>query len=121
MAGTGGDGADMKLNELASRLGLKLRGRGEIEIVSPAPLEAAAPGTIIFVAAQKYLDALRTTSAACAIVPAEFADDAPCAVLISDNPYSDFARVLGIFFPPYLPAAGIYTTPPIRPRAAPGG
>jgi UDP-3-O-[3-hydroxymyristoyl] glucosamine N-acyltransferase len=117
MVGTGGDGADMKLNELASRLGLKLRGSGEIEIVSPAPLEAAVPGTIIFVAAQKYVEALRTTIAACAIVPAEFADDAPCAVLISDNPYSDFARVLEIFFPPYRPAVGIDPTARIAPGA----
>jgi len=100
----------MKLKELASRLGLALRGNGEAEIVSPAPLEAAAPGTIIFVAAPKYLDALRTTAASCAIVPAELADAAPCAVLLSDSPYSDFARVLEIFFPPYRPTAGIDPT-----------
>ena len=107
----------MKLGELASRLGLTLRGSGEIEIASPAPLEAAAPGTIIFVAASRYLEALRTTSAACAIVPAAFAADAPCAVLISENPYSDFARVLEIFFPPYRPAAGIDPTARIAPGA----
>src|SRR5690348_9157405 len=100
----------MKLKELASRLGLTLRGSGEIEIVSPAPLEAAAPGTIIFVAASKYREALRTTAAACAIVPAEYAADAPCAALISENPYTDFARVLEIFFPPYRPGAGIDPT-----------
>jgi len=100
----------MKLKELASRLGLTPRGSGEIEIGAPASLEAAAPGTIIFVASAKYLDALRTTSAACAIVPAELADAAPCAVLISDNPYADFARVLEIFFPPYRPAPGIDPT-----------
>ena len=64
----------MKLKELASRLGLTPRGSGEIEIGAPASLEAAAPGTIIFVASAKYLEALRTTPAACAIVLAEFAD-----------------------------------------------
>jgi UDP-3-O-[3-hydroxymyristoyl] glucosamine N-acyltransferase len=100
----------MRLEELASRLGLPLRGAGDIEIVSPAPLEAAMPGTIIFVAAAKYLDALRTTPAACAIVPPDFAAEAPCAVLVSENPYSDFARVLDIFFPPYRPAPGIDPT-----------
>src|ERR1700688_5004020 len=115
----------MKLRELASRLGLTPHGSGEIEIAAPASLEAAAPGTIIFVASAKYLEALRTTIAACAIVPAELADDAPCAVLISDNPYSDFARVLEIFFPPYRPAAGNDPPPPHPPgrklgRAPPG-
>src|SRR5271163_3043264 len=107
----------MKLKELASRLGLTLRGGGEVEIVAPAPLEAAGPGTIIFVAAPKYLEVLRTTTAACAIVPAELAADAPCPVLISENPYSDFARVLEIFFPPYRPAAGIDPTARIAPGA----
>src|SRR5690348_13385995 len=97
----------MKLKELASRLELPLRGDGSLEIVSPAPLEAAMPGTVIFVAAAKYLDALRTTSASCAIVPPELAGEAPCAVMLSQNPYSDFARVLDIFFPPYRPLPGI--------------
>jgi UDP-3-O-[3-hydroxymyristoyl] glucosamine N-acyltransferase len=100
----------MKLNELASRLGLELRGDGDVEINAPAPLEAAAPGTIIFVASTKYLDALRTTTASCAIVPPDLADQAPCAVLVSANPYADFARVLEIFFPPYRPAPGIDPT-----------
>ncbi|HZO82848.1 MAG TPA: UDP-3-O-(3-hydroxymyristoyl)glucosamine N-acyltransferase [Candidatus Binataceae bacterium] len=97
----------MKVKELAARLGLELRGSGEAEISTPAPLEAAAPGTIIFVASAKYLGALRTTTAGCAIVPAEFAAEAPCPVLISANPYADFARVLELFFPPYRPAPGI--------------
>lgn len=110
----------MKLHELASRLGLELRGDGEVEVSAPAPLEAAAPGTIIFVAAAKYLDALRTTSASCAIVPADLAGQAPCAVLISANPYADFARVLEIFFPPYRPAPGIDPTARIAPDASVG-
>lgn len=110
----------MKLSELASRLGLELRGDGEVEISTPAPLEAAAPGTIIFVASARYLDALRTTTASCAIAPKELAAQAPCAVLISANPYADFARVLEIFFPPYRPAPGIDPTACIAPDASVG-
>lgn len=110
----------MKLKELASRLGLELRGGGDVEITAPAPLEAAAPGAIIFVASAKYLAALRTTAAACAIVPAELAAEAPCAVLISANPYADFARVLEIFFPPYRPAPGIDPTARIAADASVG-
>jgi UDP-3-O-[3-hydroxymyristoyl] glucosamine N-acyltransferase len=97
----------MKLKELASRLGLKLLGDGELEIIAPAPIEAAGPGTIIFVAAAKYLPALKESKASCAIVPEELAAEAECATLISNNPYFDFARVLEIFFPPYRPPSGI--------------
>lgn len=97
----------MKLRALASKLGLEMRGDGEREIVSPAPLEAAGPGAIIFVVGAKYAANLRATTAACAIVPAELADEAPCAILISTNPAADFAHVLEIFFPPYRAAPGI--------------
>jgi UDP-3-O-[3-hydroxymyristoyl] glucosamine N-acyltransferase len=100
----------MKLKELATRLGLELRGDGEIEIARPAPIEAAGPGAITFVAAPIYLAALRESKAAGAIVLAEFADQAPCPVLISAQPHFDFARMLTIFFPPYRPPAGIDPT-----------
>ena len=33
----------MKLKELASKLGLELRGDGGVEIFAPAPIEAFAP------------------------------------------------------------------------------
>ena len=97
----------MKLKELASRLGLELRGDGGVEIVAPAPIEAAAPGSIIFVAAARYAPLLERTSASAAIVAPDLAAAARCPVLISANPYADFARVIGIFFPPYRPAPGI--------------
>jgi len=98
----------MKLHELASKLGLELRGDGETEIIAPAPIEAAGPGMITFAAATKYAAALRASSAAAAIVPAELAAEAKCATLVSSNPVFDFARVLEIFFPPYRPPAGIH-------------
>jgi UDP-3-O-[3-hydroxymyristoyl] glucosamine N-acyltransferase len=107
----------MKLKELASRLGLELRGDGEVEIIAPAPIEAAAPGMIIFVSAAKYAPILKTRRAAAAIVAPEFADGAACPVLISKNPYASFARVIETFFPPYRPAAGIDSTAKIAPDA----
>jgi UDP-3-O-[3-hydroxymyristoyl] glucosamine N-acyltransferase len=107
----------MKLKELADRLKLELRGDGAVEISTPAPIEAGQPGTIIFVAGPRYAAALRATRASCAIVPAELAGDAPCATLISGNPYADFSRVLDIFFPPYRPPAGIDASARIAPDA----
>ena len=107
----------MKLKELASKLGLKLRGDGEIEILAPVPIEAAGPGTIIFAAGAKYTAALRTTTAAAAIVPADLIAEAKCATLESQNPVFDFSRVLGLFFPPYRPPAGIHPTAIVAPGA----
>ena len=106
----------MKLNELASKLGLELRGDGGVEIYAPAPVEAAGPGMIVFVAAEKYAAALQSGVSA-AITTPELAKGAKCATLISANPYADFARAMNIFFPPYRPAAGIDRTATIAPDA----
>ena len=100
----------MKLGEIAARLGLELRGDSAVEIAMPAPIEAAGPGMITFAVGPKYAAALRASKASCAIVAAELAGDAPAAALISTNPAFDFARVLGLFFPPYRPAPGIDPT-----------
>ena len=96
----------MKLNELALKLGLEIRGDGDVEILAPAPIEAASPGMIVFVASARYATALQSNVSA-AITTAELGASAKCATLISANPYADFARVLDIFFPPYRPAPGI--------------
>jgi UDP-3-O-[3-hydroxymyristoyl] glucosamine N-acyltransferase len=97
----------MKLGELAKKLGLQLNGDPAIEVFAPAPVEAASPGTVIFVAAPKFAAALTAGSAAAAITTAELAREAKCATLISANPYADFARTIEIFFPPYRPTPGI--------------
>ncbi len=107
----------MKLSELAQILDLPLRGDGAAEILAPAPIETAGPGMITFATGPKYAAALRTSSAASAIVSQEIADEARCPILISSNPTFDFARVLEVFFPPYRPAPGIHPTAVISPSA----
>src|ERR1019366_5067571 len=99
-------GIKMKLKELASKLGLEIRGDGGVEIFAPAPIEAAGPGMIVFVASAKYASVLQSNVSA-AITTAELGAGAKCATLVSANPYADFARVLEIFFPPYRPAPGV--------------
>ena len=89
----------MKLKELASKLGLEIRGDSGVEIFAAAPIEAAGPGMIVFVASAKYAPALQSNVSA-AITTAELAAGAKCATLVSANPYADFARVLEIFFRP---------------------
>ncbi|MBV8053757.1 MAG: UDP-3-O-(3-hydroxymyristoyl)glucosamine N-acyltransferase [Deltaproteobacteria bacterium] len=110
----------MKLSELASRLGLELRGDGELEIAAPAPIESAAAGTITFAVGPKYVAALRSSRASAVIVPKEMAGDAKCALLVSAEPAFDFARVLEIFFPPYRPPREIHPTAIIAANARVG-
>jgi UDP-3-O-[3-hydroxymyristoyl] glucosamine N-acyltransferase len=107
----------MKLGEIASKLGLELRGDDAIDVAMPAPIEAAGPGMITFAVGAKYAAALRASKASCAIVPAELIADAPAATLLSTNPAFDFARVLGLFFPAYRPSPGIDATAVIAPDA----
>jgi UDP-3-O-[3-hydroxymyristoyl] glucosamine N-acyltransferase len=106
----------MKLAEIASRLGREFRGDPNAEVFSPAPVEAASVGMIIFVAGPKYAKALQSDVTA-AITTRELAAGARCATIISENPYADFARVLDIFFPGYRPAAGIDPSAQIAPDA----
>jgi UDP-3-O-[3-hydroxymyristoyl] glucosamine N-acyltransferase len=97
----------MKLDDIARRLKLELRGDGATEISGPAPIESAAPGTVVFATGPKYTAALEATRAACAVVTPELAARARCAVLVSANPAFDFARLMELFHPPYRPAPGI--------------
>ncbi|HEX3409751.1 MAG TPA: UDP-3-O-(3-hydroxymyristoyl)glucosamine N-acyltransferase [Candidatus Binataceae bacterium] len=94
-----------------------MRGDSTEEITMPAPIEVAGPGMITFAVGAKYSPALRASRASCAIVPADLAQDAPTAALVSTNPAFDFARVLGLFFPPYRPTPGIAASAIIAPDA----
>jgi len=110
----------MKLKDLAARLGLELHGDGDLEISSPAPLEAAGPGTVTFLAHSKYLPLLENSTASCVITSAELAPRSNRATLVSANSYVDFARTLEIFFPSYRPQPGIHPTAVIAPDARTG-
>ncbi len=99
----------MKLAELAARLQCELRGDGEVEIRGVNAIDEASAGELTFVANAKYLAKLPTTKAAAVIL----APDAPAIALPSlrtANPYFAFAQALTIFYPPYVPPAGIHPT-----------
>lgn len=110
----------MKLGDLASRLGLELRGDPGLEINGPAPLEACGPHHVTFLGHPKYARMLEELTAACVIVTAELAAGVKGACLISANPYFDFARAMEIFLQPYRPATGIHPAAQLAPDAAIG-
>lgn len=97
----------MKLQELAHRLGCRLEGDGEIDIVRVATIHDAKPGDLTFLANPKYESALATTQAS-AVLLKENAAAAPCAMLRTADPYLAFARAVGIFAPAWRPQPGVH-------------
>lgn len=87
----------MILRELAGRLGLRVIGNDEVAIEGVAPIERAHSNRLTFLANPKYRGQLATTTAAAVVAHADAAAAAPCSVLVSRNPYADFARAAALF------------------------
>ncbi len=96
----------MKLRDLAERIGCRLEGDGDVEIVRVAGIQGAGPGDLTFVANAKYEKLLRTTQASAVIL--REGTSAPCGILRTADPYLAFARAVGIFAPPSRPSAGVH-------------
>jgi UDP-3-O-[3-hydroxymyristoyl] glucosamine N-acyltransferase len=74
-------------------IGGKVVGDGSVTINRMAPIDAAGPGDITFVANPKYLAKLKETTASAVIVKPGI--ECPgVALLVCDNPYLAFAKVL---------------------------
>lgn len=81
------------LQQLAELVGGSVVGDGSLKISRVAPIDAAGPGEITFVANPKYLGKLAQTRAAAAIV-APGVDSPGLPLLVCGNPYLAFAKVL---------------------------
>lgn len=99
----------MKLRDLAERLGCRLEGDGEAEIVRVAGIQQAGPGDLTFLANSKYESMLARTGAS-AVLLREDAPAAPCAMLRTQDPYLAFARAVGLFAPAWRPPPGVHST-----------
>jgi UDP-3-O-[3-hydroxymyristoyl] glucosamine N-acyltransferase len=97
----------VKLRELAERLGCRLEGDGEIEIVRVAGIQSAQPGDLTFLANPKYEKTLGQTRAS-AVILREQTTGAPCGVLRARDPYLAFARAVGLFAPAWRPSPGVH-------------
>ena len=99
----------MTLKEIADKLGAKVHGDAETEITGVAGIEEATEGQLTFLSNPKYARLVASTKAS-AIIAGEPPSDGPTAVLISSNPYLDFARALGLFYAAPVPPVGIHPT-----------
>ena len=109
----------MTLADLAARLGCRLEGDGAIEIARIATLDQAGPGDLTFLANPRYAQAAQQTKAS-AIILADDAPPAPCAMLRSAHPYRSFADALALLGGSERPAAGVHPTAVVPPDAQVG-
>jgi UDP-3-O-[3-hydroxymyristoyl] glucosamine N-acyltransferase len=86
------------LRELAHLVGGELRGDSEFPVSGVAGLEEAQTNQISFVVGPKYVQKAHESKAGALIVPPKLRDiDKP--LIITDNPYLAFAKVLSLFAP----------------------
>ena len=70
---------------------------------SPTP----GPGDLSFLANPRYKTQLASTRAAAVIVNAAAAGECPAAMLVSENPYADYARIAALLYPTPAPVPGV--------------
>jgi UDP-3-O-[3-hydroxymyristoyl] glucosamine N-acyltransferase len=99
----------LTLAELATRLECRLEGDGALEVARVASLDAAGPGDLTFFANPRYHAALLRTRAT-AVILADDAPAAPCAMLRSRRPYESFARAIEQLSPQRRPIPGVHPT-----------
>ena len=109
----------MKLGDVAREIGCTLEGDPEIEVVGPAPIDAAGPGEITFVANPRYQSRLKTLKAS-AVILAPGVEAPDVAVLRAAEPYGAFVRLLTLFHRPHIPTPGIHPTAQIASGARVG-
>lgn len=98
------------LADIADRFSLDLRGEGGRGIVGVNTLANAAPDQIGFLANPAYRAQLANTRAAAVVLSEKDAALATGTVLVSRNPYADFARIAALFDRCEVREPGIHPT-----------
>lgn len=110
----------MRLGDIAQRLGGRLDGNPDIDIVRVAGIEHAQPGELTFVAHAKYYGHLESTKASAVIVGPTTPVPASLVVLRCSNPYLAFAQAVSLFARTSPPVAGVDRLASVAPDATLG-
>jgi len=86
------------LREIAQLLNGVVVGRDSVIIENIRPIDEAGEGDITFVANRKYLKKLATTKAAAIIVSPQIQEEGKNLVLV-DDPYAAFGKLMNLFYP----------------------
>jgi UDP-3-O-[3-hydroxymyristoyl] glucosamine N-acyltransferase len=112
-------GNEIRLADLAARIGARLAGPADIEVSGVGPIEEAGEGEVTFIGNPRYVRFARTTKAA-AIIAREPVEGSQAAFLLSENPHLTFARAVEVFHPPARPQAGVSPLAFVHPNASLG-
>jgi UDP-3-O-[3-hydroxymyristoyl] glucosamine N-acyltransferase len=117
---TAGATHEYSLRDIATLYGGEIVGDPDTRVRQVATLDHGAPGTIAFLANERYLSQLKTTAAAAVIVGASTRDATPLPRIVCANPYLYFARVAALLNPEPAAEAGIDASAVVHPSAAIG-
>ena len=106
----------MKLRTIAEALDCRIEGDPDLEISGVAGLEEAGPGELTFLSNPRYAALAKQTKAA-ALLAAAPVEGLEIALVLSSDPYLDFARALELFHPPQPAKPGIHPTAVIDPSS----
>lgn len=106
--------AVLRVREIAAWLSAPYEGDGAAEIWGVAPIEAAGPGDITFVANQAAAKQANT-AAACVIVPLDFPNEPRRTVIRVPSPRAAIAKVIHRLHPKMEPPPGIHPTAVLGP------
>ncbi len=84
------------VKEIAEYLGGELKGNPSVVIKDVSGIENAGEGDITFIAAEKFLNAVKSTSASAVIAPVDI-PECGASLIIVKNPYLSFARVVELY------------------------
>lgn len=108
----------MRLSELAETLGLEFRGDGGVTVDRVATIQSAGKGELCFLANDRYRPYLASTGASVVIVHPDLADECEASLLLSGNPYADYARAAALLHPRREPGTGIHPSAVVHEQAS---
>jgi len=106
----------LTINTLAEQLGGEVIGDGSITITGVAPADQARGGDLTFAEKPSYLDAAEKSQASAILVPQGFGSASKALIVVKD-PRVAMARILPLFFPEEIYAAGIHPSTVVDPTA----
>ncbi|MER3546243.1 MAG: UDP-3-O-(3-hydroxymyristoyl)glucosamine N-acyltransferase [Rhodanobacteraceae bacterium] len=106
-----------RLEELAQRFGLKLRGGGNAMIRGVATLANAQEDQLAFLSNPRYLGALRDTRAGAVVLREEHADRCAVPALIAADPYLAYAKIAALFDQTPASQPGTHASAVVEPGA----
>jgi UDP-3-O-[3-hydroxymyristoyl] glucosamine N-acyltransferase len=98
----------LTLGELAVRFGCALRGDPQARVDHVAPLWAADPRALSFLANPRLSAQLAGTRAGAVVIESASAAACPVPALITPNPHALFARIATLLHPAPVAAAGVH-------------